>query len=96
MRGGKLNDPRFGFRMRGEGEYAEAIERLFTTTAKRLGLLRDERMEGTEREGDGEREGGKGERERQGKRERESAREADGEREGEGNGEKGGQLRLFE
>jgi len=48
MRGGRLNDPRFGHRMRGEGEYAEAIERLFTTTARRLGLLRDERMEGRE------------------------------------------------
>lgn len=48
MRGGRLNDPRFGYRMRGEGEYAEAIERLFETTAKRFGLLRDGRMEGTE------------------------------------------------
>jgi DNA repair photolyase len=45
MRGGKLNDPRFGYRMRGEGEYAEAIERLFTTTARRFGLLRDTRMD---------------------------------------------------
>lgn len=44
VRGGKLNDPRFGKRMRGEGEYAEAIERLFEATAKRLGL-RVQRME---------------------------------------------------
>lgn len=48
MRGGRLNDPRFGHRMRGEGEYAEAIERLFQTTARRLGLLRHDRMEGRE------------------------------------------------
>jgi DNA repair photolyase len=40
VRGGKLNDPRFGSRMRGEGEYAETIQRLFETTARRLGLLR--------------------------------------------------------
>ncbi|HVU01818.1 MAG TPA: PA0069 family radical SAM protein [Polyangiaceae bacterium] len=38
VRGGKLNDPRFGSRMRGEGEYADAIHHLFETTAKRLGL----------------------------------------------------------
>jgi DNA repair photolyase len=64
MRGGKLNDPRFGSRMRGEGEYAETIERLFTTTAKRLGLLRDERMEGRERGEEGD---GNGEREKKGR-----------------------------
>lgn len=40
IRGGKLNDPRFGSRMRGEGPYAEAIERLFATTVERLGLAR--------------------------------------------------------
>jgi len=38
MRSGKLNDPRFGHRMSGEGEYAQAIRRLFETTARRLGL----------------------------------------------------------
>jgi DNA repair photolyase len=53
VRGGRLNDPRFGSRMRGEGEYAEAIERLFTATARRLGLARYDRMEGKERERDG-------------------------------------------
>jgi len=38
VRGGKLNDPRFGSRMRGEGEYAEAIQQLFDHTARRLGM----------------------------------------------------------
>ncbi|MBK7584213.1 MAG: PA0069 family radical SAM protein [Myxococcales bacterium] len=38
MRAGRLNDPRFGDRMRGSGHYAEAIQRLFETTAERLGL----------------------------------------------------------
>jgi DNA repair photolyase len=42
VRGGKLNDPSFGSRMRGEGEYADAIARLFETTARRLGLYREE------------------------------------------------------
>ena len=37
-RGGKLNDPRFGSRMTGEGVYADAIKKLFETTAERLGL----------------------------------------------------------
>jgi DNA repair photolyase len=38
MRGGELNDPRFFDRMRGQGHYAEAIGRVFETTAARLGL----------------------------------------------------------
>lgn len=38
IRGGKLNDPRFGSRFTGEGNYAEAIGQLFRTTAARLGL----------------------------------------------------------
>ncbi|HMJ11097.1 MAG TPA: PA0069 family radical SAM protein [Polyangiaceae bacterium] len=38
MRGGKLNDPRFGARMRGEGQYVESIRALFAATARRLGL----------------------------------------------------------
>ena len=37
-RGGKLNDPRFGSRMSGEGPYARAAMALFEATAKRLGL----------------------------------------------------------
>ncbi|MES1173319.1 MAG: PA0069 family radical SAM protein [Myxococcales bacterium] len=38
MRGGKLNDPRFGMRMQGEGPYIEAVRLLFDQTARRLGL----------------------------------------------------------
>lgn len=38
VRGGRLNDPRFGSRMHGEGEYAEAIRTLFEVTARKLGL----------------------------------------------------------
>ena len=38
MRGGRVDDPRFGSRMRGEGPYAEAIATLFRATARRLGL----------------------------------------------------------
>ena len=38
MRGGQLNDPRFGNRMRGEGPYIEAVRLLFDQTARRLGL----------------------------------------------------------
>ncbi len=38
VRGGRLNDPRFGCRQSGSGQYAEAIHRLFQTTARRLGL----------------------------------------------------------
>jgi DNA repair photolyase len=38
MRGGKLNDPNFGSRMRGEGPYLEAVRLLFSQTARRLGL----------------------------------------------------------
>jgi DNA repair photolyase len=40
VRGGRLNDPRFGSRMRGEGLYAEQIEQLFDVTCRRLGLGR--------------------------------------------------------
>jgi len=38
MRGGALNDSRFGTRMRGEGTEAESIRRLFDVTAAREGL----------------------------------------------------------
>ena len=38
VRGGRLNDPRFGHRQTGEGVYAEAIARLFQRTSERLGL----------------------------------------------------------
>ena len=38
LRGGRLNDPRFGSRMRGEGPFAEQIEAMFETTSRRLGF----------------------------------------------------------
>jgi len=40
MRGGKLNDPRFGARMKGEGEMAELLAQRFALSCKRLGLAR--------------------------------------------------------
>jgi DNA repair photolyase len=40
-RGGKLYDPRFGVRGRGEGPYAEMIGAMFDTTVARLGMTRD-------------------------------------------------------
>ncbi|MEO7035056.1 MAG: PA0069 family radical SAM protein [Polyangiaceae bacterium] len=60
MRGGKLNDPNFGSRMRGDGPYIEAVQLLFAQTARRLGLgtravgrdgaINDERPQGNETE----------------------------------------------
>lgn len=38
MRGGRLNDPRFGSRMRGEGVYAEHLARLFEVSCRRAGI----------------------------------------------------------
>jgi DNA repair photolyase len=38
VRAGKLNDPRFGHRLAGEGVYAQTIARLFEETSRRLGL----------------------------------------------------------
>jgi DNA repair photolyase len=38
MRGGRLNDPRFGHRMRGQGPYAEMISLRFAHACRRLGL----------------------------------------------------------
>jgi DNA repair photolyase len=40
LRGGRLNDPRFGSRMRGEGLHSEQIESLFALAARRAGLAR--------------------------------------------------------
>ncbi len=37
-RGGKLNDSRFGARMRGEGHYVEALHALFEAHARRVGM----------------------------------------------------------
>jgi len=38
MRGGKLNDPNFGTRMRGEGVFAEQIKSMFTLACRRSGV----------------------------------------------------------
>jgi DNA repair photolyase len=38
MRGGKDNDPRFGARMRGTGNFAELIAKRFAIACKRYGL----------------------------------------------------------
>jgi DNA repair photolyase len=42
MRGGKLNDPNFGSRMRGEGIFAEQIEQMFHIACRRAGLPKRE------------------------------------------------------
>jgi DNA repair photolyase len=44
MRGGKDNDPRFGTRQRGEGEYAALLARRFSAACTRLGLKERERF----------------------------------------------------
>ncbi len=41
MRGGQLNDPKFGSRMRGEGVQAEQMSRLFAVACRRAGLADD-------------------------------------------------------
>jgi DNA repair photolyase len=41
VRGGRDNDPEFGSRMRGEGQFAELIARRFALACKRLGLNED-------------------------------------------------------
>jgi hypothetical protein len=38
VRGGKLNDPRFGSRMRGEGIFAETVAKIFRLGCKKAGL----------------------------------------------------------
>lgn len=38
MRGGRINDPRFGSRMRGEGVWADHIEALFALACRRAGM----------------------------------------------------------
>src|SRR5918997_2371914 len=40
MRGGRLNDPDFGSRMRGEGVFAEHVSRLFDLGCRRAGIER--------------------------------------------------------
>ena len=41
MRGGKLNDPNFGSRMRGEGIFADQISQMFHIACRRAGLKED-------------------------------------------------------
>jgi len=41
IRGGKLNDPRFGKRMRGEGIFADQIAQLFRGARRKVGLPED-------------------------------------------------------
>lgn len=40
MRGGRLNDPEFGSRMKGGGVYAEHVSRLFSVACRRAGIER--------------------------------------------------------
>jgi DNA repair photolyase len=42
MRGGRLNDPRFGRRMSGEGLFAEQIHQLFQASRRKAGLSEDD------------------------------------------------------
>jgi DNA repair photolyase len=44
MRGGRENDPEFGSRMKGEGQYAELLHSRFRVACKRLGLNADKRF----------------------------------------------------
>lgn len=39
LRGGKINDPRFGKRMKGEGVFADLIKDVFTLTCRKEGIL---------------------------------------------------------
>ena len=41
LRGGRLNDPRFGTRMTGEGPAAAQVQRLFEVACRRAGISRD-------------------------------------------------------
>jgi DNA repair photolyase len=46
MRGGRDNDPDFGSRMRGRGEFADLVSQRFRVACKRLGLnQRDSSLE---------------------------------------------------
>jgi hypothetical protein len=44
-RGGRLNDPRFGHRMKGEGAYARLLSARFQAASRRLGLDQERRSE---------------------------------------------------
>src|SRR6266568_1982436 len=49
MRGGRDNDPNFGSRMKGEGQFAELLRNRFTLACRRLGLNAEkrDRLDGT-------------------------------------------------
>jgi DNA repair photolyase len=40
LRGGRLNDPRFGSRMRGEGPFADQVRQVFDVSCRKAGLNR--------------------------------------------------------
>ena len=44
VRGGRLNDPHFGSRMRGAGIYAQQIHDLFELACRRAGLKNESRQ----------------------------------------------------
>ena len=48
IRGGKLNDPNFGSRMRGEGIFAEQINQMFHVACRKAGLKDEPRRLTTE------------------------------------------------
>jgi DNA repair photolyase len=39
LRGGTLNDSRFGVRMRGEGVFSDQMNALYTSACKKMGIL---------------------------------------------------------
>ncbi len=49
MRGGRDNDPEFGSRMRGAGEFAELLKQRFNVACKKAGLNQARRGEGVKR-----------------------------------------------
>jgi DNA repair photolyase len=49
MRNGRDNDPRWGHRQRGEGEYAELLDKRFRAACARFGLNQGERFEYNQR-----------------------------------------------
>ncbi len=50
MRGGRDNDPEFGSRMRGDGEFAQILSRRFDIACKKAGLNQARRGEGMQRD----------------------------------------------
>ncbi|MDP1671855.1 MAG: radical SAM protein, partial [Burkholderiales bacterium] len=50
LRGGRDNDPEFGSRMRGEGEFAQLLKQRFSVACKKAGLNPARRGEGMRRD----------------------------------------------